>query len=89
DLIDLAYPGTLPLVNKESIIKAIKLAKALKMEIDNEIHFDRKNYFYPDLPKGFQITQQFRPIGKNGKISFKINDNDSEISIEGVHLAEA
>ncbi|UWD34139.1 Asp-tRNA(Asn)/Glu-tRNA(Gln) amidotransferase subunit GatB [Mesomycoplasma molare] len=88
DLIDLAYPGTLPLVNKESIIKAIKLAKALKMEIDNEIHFDRKNYFYPDLPKGFQITQQFRPIGKNGKISFKINDNDSEISIERIHLEE-
>ncbi|MGZ9432583.1 Asp-tRNA(Asn)/Glu-tRNA(Gln) amidotransferase subunit GatB [Mycoplasma sp. AC157] len=87
-LVDLAYPGTLPLLNKEAVIKAIKLAKALKMNIDNELHFDRKNYFYPDLPKGFQITQQFRPIGKNGKVSFKINNEVNEISIERIHLEE-
>nr|WP_318027201.1 hypothetical protein [Mycoplasmopsis bovis] len=58
--IDLGYPGTLPLLNKEAVISGVKLAKALSMTIDNELHFDRKNYFYPDLPKGYQITQFYR-----------------------------
>ncbi|MBD5423144.1 MAG: Asp-tRNA(Asn)/Glu-tRNA(Gln) amidotransferase subunit GatB [Mycoplasma sp.] len=86
--IDLAYPGTLPTINKNSVIKAIKLAKALKMDIDNELHFDRKNYFYTDLPKGYQITQQFRPIAKDGKITLKMNDYEKEIRIERIHLEE-
>ena len=56
---DLALPGILPIVNKQVINKAIILADALKMKINYEnIQFDRKNYFYSDLPKGFQITQQ-------------------------------
>ncbi|WGI36528.1 Asp-tRNA(Asn)/Glu-tRNA(Gln) amidotransferase subunit GatB [Mesomycoplasma lagogenitalium] len=88
DLIDVAYPGTLPLPNKQAIVKAIKLAKALNMEIDNELHFDRKNYFYPDLPKGFQITQQFRPIGKNGYLKIEENNQLHKISIERIHLEE-
>lgn len=71
--IDLAYPGTLPIVNKQAIIKGIKLAKALNMEIDPNIRFDRKNYFYPDLTKGYQITQQFNPIGKKGTIKIKVD----------------
>lgn len=83
--IDLGYPGTLPTVNKEAVVKAIKLAKALNMEIDNELHFDRKNYYYTDLPKGFQITQQFRPIGKNGEI---ILNNSKKVRIERIHLEE-
>ncbi|MBN3535052.1 Asp-tRNA(Asn)/Glu-tRNA(Gln) amidotransferase subunit GatB [Mycoplasma procyoni] len=87
-LIDIAYPGTLPNPNKQAVVKAIKLAKALEMEIDHEIHFDRKNYFYPDLPKGFQITQQFRPIGKNGVVRFLINKEIKEISIERIHMEE-
>ena len=70
--IDLGYPGTLPLLNQAVVIKAIKLAKALKMQIDHELHFDRKNYYYTDLPKGFQITQQFRPIGKNGQLELDL-----------------
>ena len=85
--IDLGYPGTLPTVNKEAVIKAIKLAKALNMEIDNELHFDRKNYFYTDLPKGYQITQQFRPIGKNGVVILE-NNNSKKIRIERIHLEE-
>ncbi|CRH46895.1 aspartyl/glutamyl-tRNA amidotransferase subunit B [Chlamydia trachomatis] len=72
--IDLAYPGSLPVVNKQAIIKGIKLAKALSMEIDQNIRFDRKNYFYPDLTKGYQITQQFNPIGKNGLIKIKVDN---------------
>ncbi|ENY69338.1 Aspartyl/glutamyl-tRNA(Asn/Gln)amido transferase subunit B [Metamycoplasma auris 15026] len=86
--IDLAYPGTLPSLNKEAIIKGIKLAKGLKMKIDNLVRFDRKNYFYPDLTKGYQITQQFNPIGKNGIIKAKVDDIWKDISIERIHLEE-
>ncbi|SYV97615.1 Aspartyl/glutamyl-tRNA(Asn/Gln) amidotransferase subunit B [Mycoplasmopsis edwardii] len=86
--IDLAYPGTLPLVNKQAVKFGIALAKALKMEIDDELHFDRKNYFYPDLPKGYQITQFYRPIGKNGKVQIKTSNGLKEISIERIHLEE-
>ncbi|MCU4117099.1 Asp-tRNA(Asn)/Glu-tRNA(Gln) amidotransferase subunit GatB [Mycoplasma zalophi] len=87
-VVDLAYPGTLPLLNKQAVIYGIKLAKALNMEIDHELHFDRKNYFYPDLPKGYQITQQFRPIGKNGILPIEINNNIKNIAIERIHLEE-
>ncbi|MGX9358480.1 Asp-tRNA(Asn)/Glu-tRNA(Gln) amidotransferase subunit GatB [Mycoplasma sp. 128] len=87
-VIDLAYPGTLPLLNKQAVISAIKLAKALDMQIDNELHFDRKNYFYPDLPKGFQITQQFRPIGRDGKLPIQINNETKYIAIERIHMEE-
>lgn len=83
--IDLGHPGTMPAPNVECIKKGIVLAKALNMEISNFIDFDRKNYFYQDLPKGFQITQQYNPIGKNGKIKI---DNDIFIEIERIHLEE-
>ncbi|QKT05360.1 Asp-tRNA(Asn)/Glu-tRNA(Gln) amidotransferase subunit GatB [Mycoplasma sp. OR1901] len=87
--IDLAYPGTLPLVNKQAVKYAIALAKALNMKIDDELHFDRKNYFYPDLPKGYQITQFFRPIGSDGTLEIKLpNGNKKEIRIERIHLEE-
>lgn len=87
--IDIAYPGTLPRLNKVAVIKAIKLAKALNMEIDDLLRFDRKNYFYPDLPKGFQITQQNHPIGKNGSVFIKDSKNQKiNISIERIHLEE-
>ncbi len=86
--LDLGFPGTLPTLNKEVVIKGIKLAKALNMTIDNELHFDRKNYYYPDLPKGFQITQQRRPIGKQGLITVVVDGEDKEISLERVHIEE-
>ncbi|PZW00603.1 Asp-tRNA(Asn)/Glu-tRNA(Gln) amidotransferase subunit GatB [Metamycoplasma auris] len=86
--IDLAYPGTLPILNKEAIIKGIKLAKALNMTIDHLVRFDRKNYFYPDLTKGYQITQQFNPIGKNGNIKIKVDNEWKDVSIERIHLEE-
>ncbi|MBU4690374.1 Asp-tRNA(Asn)/Glu-tRNA(Gln) amidotransferase subunit GatB [Mycoplasma sp. ES3157-GEN-MYC] len=85
--IDLGYPGTLPLLNKQAVISAIKLAKALKMDIDTEMHFDRKNYFYTDLPKGYQITQFFRPIGSNGTLVIDQNTGDT-VTIERIHLEE-
>lgn len=83
--IDLGYPGTLPTINEAAVIRAVKLAKSLNMKIDNILHFDRKNYYYFDLPKGYQITQFFRPIGLNGTL--KINDKDS-INVERIHLEE-
>ncbi|KKB26673.1 Aspartyl-tRNA(Asn) amidotransferase subunit B [Mycoplasmopsis meleagridis] len=86
--IDLGYPGTLPLVNKQAVIHAVKMAKALKMEIDDELHFDRKNYFYSDLPKGYQITQFYRPIGKNGTLKIKSFSSYKDIQIERIHLEE-
>ncbi len=88
-VIDLGYPGTLPSLNKEAVVKAIKLAKVLKMEIDNELHFDRKNYYYTDIPKGFQITQQFRPIGLRGSLSLFLKDDKiKEININRIHIEE-
>ncbi|MCE6061921.1 Asp-tRNA(Asn)/Glu-tRNA(Gln) amidotransferase subunit GatB [Mycoplasmopsis agalactiae] len=86
--IDLGYPGTLPLLNKEAVVSGIKLAKALNMTIDGELHFDRKNYFYPDLPKGYQITQFYRPIGSNGYVEINTNLGTKKVSIERIHLEE-
>lgn len=83
--IDLGLPGTMPSPNETCIRKAIILAKALNMEIEKRVCFDRKNYFYQDLPKGFQITQQFYPIGKNGWIEL---ENGNKISISRIHLEE-
>lgn len=87
-VVDLAYPGTMPVLNKEAVVKAIKLAKALKMDIDDVLHFDRKNYMYPDLPKGFQITQNERPIGSDGILPIKIDNKIHEIALERIHLEE-
>ncbi|WP_025755109.1 Asp-tRNA(Asn)/Glu-tRNA(Gln) amidotransferase subunit GatB [Mycoplasmopsis cricetuli] len=86
--IDLGYPGTLPLLNKNAVKFAIALAKALNMKIDDVLHFDRKNYFYPDLPKGYQITQYFRPIGSDGTIEIKTSQGKKQIAIERIHLEE-
>lgn len=83
--IDLGLPGCMPTVNKSCIEKAIILAKGLNMEISNNIKFDRKNYFYQDLPKGFQITQQFNPIAKNGFLQL---DDEFKVEIERIHLEE-
>ena len=77
--LDMAFPGTLPIVNKQAVIDAIRVCYALHMKIDNELHFDRKNYFYSDLPKGYQITQQDRPIGSEGYLEIDTS-NASAIS---------
>ena len=81
---DMAFPGSMPSVNKQAVINAIRVCHALHMDIDDELWFDRKNYFYSDLPKGYQITQQARPIGKNGYLML----NDKKIRIERLHLEE-
>lgn len=85
---DMAFPGTMPRVNKEAVKNAIRVSNALHMSIDQEIWFDRKNYFYSDLPKGFQITQQARPIGSEGYLIININGKDKKIGIERLHMEE-
>ncbi|WP_338985305.1 Asp-tRNA(Asn)/Glu-tRNA(Gln) amidotransferase subunit GatB [Spiroplasma endosymbiont of Diplazon laetatorius] len=87
--VDMGYPGALPSVNKEGVKLAILACNALQMEIDPLLRFDRKNYFYPDLVKGFQITQQFFPIGKEGKINITLEDGTTKtIEIERLHIEE-
>ncbi|MFV0379575.1 MAG: Asp-tRNA(Asn)/Glu-tRNA(Gln) amidotransferase subunit GatB [Anaerorhabdus sp.] len=86
--IDLAHPGTLPSVNKEAVLKAIQACSALHLDIDPVLRFDRKNYFYSDLPKGYQITQQFHPIGRNGYIEIDVDGNKRKIRINRIHLEE-
>ena len=86
--LDLAFPGTLPTVNKEGVIYAIRVSNALHMKIDNELHFDRKNYFYSDLPKGYQITQDRRPIGSEGYLEIEVDGKVKRIGIERLHIEE-
>ncbi|ATZ16623.1 aspartyl/glutamyl-tRNA(Asn/Gln) amidotransferase subunit B [Entomoplasma freundtii] len=87
--IDLGYPGAMPSVNKEGVRLALLATNALKMTIDPLLIFDRKNYFYPDLAKGFQITQQFHPIGKEGKLEIQLSDMETKmIAIERLHIEE-
>lgn len=86
--IDLGHPGTLPCVNKEAVVKAIEACTALHLTIDPLVKFDRKNYYYSDLPKGFQITQQFHPIGRNGYIMIDTEEGQKKIRINRIHMEE-
>ena len=87
-VIDMGFPGVLPRVNKKAVELALIACKAFNMNIDRELHFDRKNYFYADLPKGYQITQDKRPIGKNGFITINIDGKEKNIGLERIHLEE-
>lgn len=86
--VDAGYPGTMPSLNQEVVVKAIKLAHALNMKIDPLLRFDRKNYFYPDLPKGYQITQFYHPIGSDGKLKVVAENKPFLIEFERVHIEE-
>lgn len=86
--LDMAFPGTMPVVNKQAVINAIRVSNALHMSIDHELWFDRKNYFYSDLPKGYQITQQARPIGSNGYLTIDVDGKEKRINIERLHMEE-
>ena len=87
-LLDIGLPGTLPVLNKNSIDMALKFGLAIKGNILPISIFDRKNYFYPDLPKGYQISQFFFPIIKNGYINIYNNNKKKIINIDRAHLEE-
>ncbi len=86
--LDMAFPGTLPVLNKTCVKKAIEMAMILNCKIPEYMEFDRKHYFYPDLPKGYQITQFFNPVGVNGKIEIDVNGKKKEVLIHDIHLEE-
>jgi len=73
----LGHPGALPVLNRQAVEYAMKAAMALNCEIAEWCKFDRKNYFYPDLPKAYQISQYDQPIGKNGWIDIEVNGERS------------
>ncbi|WP_028784692.1 Asp-tRNA(Asn)/Glu-tRNA(Gln) amidotransferase subunit GatB [Thalassobacillus devorans] len=86
--IDLGYPGVLPVLNEEAVNFAMKAAMALNCEIATDTKFDRKNYFYPDNPKAYQISQFDQPIGENGHIDIEVDGVKKRIGITRLHLEE-
>ena len=88
NVIDLGYPGTLPTLNKEVIRQGVRTAHILNCDITKRMHFDRKNYFYPDNPKNYQITQNRTPIGTNGYVEIEVDGISKKIEIEELHIEE-
>ena len=88
NVIDLGYPGVLPVVNKRAVEWGMKAAMALNMTVARESKFDRKNYFYPDNQKAYQISQFDQPIGENGWIDIEVNGETKRIGITRAHLEE-
>ncbi|WP_270334097.1 Asp-tRNA(Asn)/Glu-tRNA(Gln) amidotransferase subunit GatB [Ligilactobacillus acidipiscis] len=89
NVIDWGYPGVLPEVNKGALEYGMRAALALNCQITQDIHFDRKNYFYPDNPKAYQITQAQTPIGHDGFLEIELEDGSTKkIGIEEMHVEE-
>ncbi len=86
--VSLAHPGTLPVMNKKAIDYAISLGLAFNCDIVHNNYFARKNYFYPDLPKGYQVSQHTTPICKNGYVSINTGDIQRNILLNRIHLEE-
>ena len=86
--VDMAFPGTLPVVNKECVRKALLMSMVLNCKQPEYMYFDRKNYYYPDLPKGFQITQMHDPVGVDGNIIIECDDYEKNVLIHDIHLEE-
>ncbi|MBA9028690.1 Asp-tRNA(Asn)/Glu-tRNA(Gln) amidotransferase subunit GatB [Peribacillus huizhouensis] len=87
-VIDLGYPGTLPVINKQAVDFAMKAAIALNCEVPEITKFDRKNYFYPDNPKAYQISQFDQPIGEHGWVEIEVNGKKKKIGITRIHMEE-
>jgi aspartyl-tRNA(Asn)/glutamyl-tRNA(Gln) amidotransferase subunit B len=86
--ITLAHPGTLPKMNRKAIEYAIKLGLACHSHIEKENYFARKNYFYPDLPKGYQISQHTTPICKGGYVKIRTSQGEKNIQLNRIHMEE-
>ncbi|MDR3240902.1 MAG: Asp-tRNA(Asn)/Glu-tRNA(Gln) amidotransferase subunit GatB [Lactobacillaceae bacterium] len=88
NVIDWGYPGVLPQANKGALEYGMMAALALHADITRRLHWDRKNYFYPDNPKAYQITQQFEPIAKNGWLEIVVDGETKRIGITELHVEE-
>jgi aspartyl-tRNA(Asn)/glutamyl-tRNA(Gln) amidotransferase subunit B len=86
--ITLGHPGTLPKMNKAAVEYAIKMGLACHCEIEKQNYFARKNYFYPDLPKGYQVSQHTTPICKGGYVKIKVNGTEKNVQLNRIHLEE-
>ena len=86
--VDLGLPGILPIANKEAVRKALKTSMALHCKLPDEIIFDRKNYYYADLPKGYQITQNTKPVGLGGYLDVLVNGKVKRVTLHDIHLEE-
>ncbi len=84
----LAHPGTLPIPNRTAIELGVKAALALNLQINLHSKFDRKNYFYPDLPKGYQISQYDEPLAQNGFLDIQVDGETRRVGLERLHLEE-
>lgn len=87
-VVDLGYPGVLPVLNKKAVEYGMKASMALNCQVATETKFDRKNYFYPDNPKAYQISQFDKPIGEHGYIDIEVDGYKKRIGITRVHLEE-
>ncbi len=88
NIVDMGMTGAMPVLNKAGVEYALRVCHALDMDIDELVMFDRKNYYYSDLPKGFQITQDRRPIGRNGEIEIEVDGEKQIVEIERLHMEE-
>ena len=88
DPVDIGLPGILPVANKEAFRRSLKMALALNCTTPKIVQFDRKNYYYPDLPKGYQITQETNPVGRNGYVMINVDGEDIRVDIDNIHLEE-
>ena len=86
--VDLGLPGVLPVLNKQAVTMAIKLGLAIGAKVAQRSIFARKNYFYPDLPKGYQISQYEQPLAEHGKLVIKTSEGERTIRVRRVHLEE-
>ena len=88
--VDMGFPGTLPVVNKEAVKKALMASLILNCKQPEYIYFERKNYYYPDLPKGYQITQDTKPapVGMDGVLTYEVGDETKTVRINNIHLEE-
>uniref|UniRef100_A0A7C3YPA5 Aspartyl/glutamyl-tRNA(Asn/Gln) amidotransferase subunit B n=1 Tax=Geoglobus ahangari TaxID=113653 RepID=A0A7C3YPA5_9EURY len=84
----LGLPGAMPVINKEALKAAIKVALALNARINPVVRFDRKNYFYPDLPKGFQISQYDMPLAWGGYVTIETDEGEKKVSLKRIHIEE-
>ncbi len=86
--VDMGFPGILPVVNKKCVHDALMMSMILNCTQPEYMYFDRKNYYYPDLPKGYQISQNTEPVGINGCIQIEVNDKRIPVKIHDIHLEE-